>query len=548
MRKLCAGLFVICYFVLNAVVHGATIEIEGKALDCPKDSTGVFVCDKDGSKILVVDTGYGFSAVSKSSSKYPIIKLVDKVSDGSRVLFEASDYLKSKAPDSKVKRFNDSKSIITSLNGVKHPLAQEIIADAKEYLKSHKDGEKELSITIGGDEGTYQCRMGDTRKLSQTETKLNDLYGNVKCEYYSCQKSGSDEKVLAFLPNEGSFQNASVLKMKDGQAQYLTGGFKAIASDGMTYLEEGKSESDDELYDPRLAKADIDPSLMVPSKYEESKTSFSYLSSLAENNFQADSEGLCNSSNVKDLFALQKKIGKEMKDHLSEAELVEYLKMVDGSISSYYVDKKKGQSLGCLYQGKIVDNSVLAKFDHLKDISIPKPVTKYLTEEEVQKLFTDAKNMKDIPFGYKYDGCYARAHIMSRRFEQMGIAAQKVWIKGVLTVPGTDIEWNYHVAPVVEVKKKDGKIEKYVIDPSLTDKAVTVDQWVATMDRGYKGPIMKTTYPFPLNGGSFDRTVVAISSAEPLAPADMIATEEQKMEFSTQVLKQFSEVLASRGR
>ncbi|AUN99007.1 hypothetical protein DOM21_05915 [Bacteriovorax stolpii] len=548
MRKLCAGLFVICYFVLNAVVHGATIEIEGRALDCPKDSAGVFVCQKDAEKILVVDTGYGFSAVTKSGSKYPIVKLVDKVSDGTRVLFEASDYLRSKAPDSKAKRISDTKAVISSLKGVKHPLALELVADAKEYLKNNKGGEKELNLTIGNEKEAYQCRMGETRKLSQAETKLDELYGNVKCEYYSCQKPGSDEKVLAFLPTDNSFQGPSVLKMKEGQAQLVVGDFKATGKDGVTYLEEQKSTGDEELYDPRLLKADIDPSLMVPSKYEASKSSFNYLTNLNENNFTADAEGLCSSNDIKDLFSLQKKIGKEMRDHLSEAELVEYLKMVDGSISSYYVDKKKGQSLGCLYQGKIVDNSVIQNFDHLKDISIPKPVTKYLTEEEVQKLFTDAKNMKDIPFGYKYDGCYARAHIMSRRFEQMGIAAQKVWIKGDLKVPGTDIEWNYHVAPVVEVKKKDGTIEKYVIDPSLTEKAVTVDQWVAKMDRGYKGPIMKTTYPFPLNGGSFDRTVVAISSSEPFAPMDMPITEEQKMGHATQVLKEFSEVLASRGK
>lgn len=548
MRKLCAGFFVVGYFVLTAVVHGATIEIEGRSLDCPKDSVGVFVCQRDAEKILVVDTGYGFSAVSKSGSKYPIVKTVDKVSDGSRILFEASDYLKTKTPDTKVKRIAATKAVISSLKNVKHPLAQEIVADAKEYLKNNKGAEKELSLMIGGEEGAYQCLAGDTRKLTQTEAKLDDLYGNVKCEFYSCQKPGSDEKVLAFLPAETSYQGASILKMKEGQAQLVVSDFKAVGKDGLPYLEEEKSAGDEELYDPRLLKADIDPSLMVPSKYEASKSSFSYLTNKNVNNFAADAEGLCNSSNVKDLFSLQKKIGKEMSDHLSEAELVEYLKMVDGSISSYYVDKKKGQSLGCLYQGKIVDNSVIKNFDHLKDISIPKPVSKYLTEEEVQQLFTDAKNMKDIPFGYKYDGCYARAHIMSRRFEQMGIAAQKVWIKGNLKVPGTDIEWNYHVAPVVEVKKKDGSIEKYVIDPSLTEKAVTVDQWVAKMDRGYKGPIMKTTYPFPLNGGDFDRTVVAISSAEPFAPADMVASEEQKMEYATQVLKEFSEVLASRGK
>lgn len=548
MRKLCAGLFVFCYLALNAVVHGATIEIQGNKMDCPKDASGVYICQRGTEKIIVVDNGYSFNAVSKSNGKYPIITLVDRVTDGNRVLFEASDYLKVKSPDSKIKRINDSRIISQALNNVKNPLVQELVADAKEYLKNNREGEKELRLKIGDEKEVYQCLAGETRKLTPLEERSRENNDDLRCNYYSCQKTGSDEKVLAFFPIGGSFQAPSVLKMKGGQAKLLNGDFKALSLDGQTYLEEEKGETDEDLFDPRLVRADIDPSLMIPSKYEESKSSFSYLTSLIDNQSLVASKDFCSSDNVKELFTLQSKIGKEMKDHLAEAELIEYLKMVDGGISSYYVDKQKGQSLGCLYQGKIVDSSVLKNFDHLKDISVPKPVTKYLSEDEVQKLFIQAKNMKDIPFGYKYDGCYARAHIMSRRFEKMGIAAQKVWIKGMLSVPGTDIEWNYHVAPVVEVKKKNGKIEKYVIDPSLTDKAVTVDEWVATMDRGNKGPVMKTTYPFPLNGGAFDRTVVAISSAEPFAPADMAASETQKMETATMVLKEFSEVLANRGK
>lgn len=547
MKKLCAGLFVACYVVMTAVVHGATIEFDGKTLECPKKSNGVFRCDDNGVPTIVVDTGSGFAAISGNPDKHPTFRIVDKVTNDGRVLFEISEYYETKQQDSKVKRLNDASTVISSLKDVKDDLAQSLVKDAREYLKNNRNSDKELNLTVANNPPPYACVRGETKKPSKNE---QSVFGESapQCDYYACQKEGSDEKVLAYFPTGYSFQSPSVMVMKGGQAKLISGDFKAVTKDGLPFIDEEKAIDEESLMDPRLSRADIDPSLMVPSKYEESKSSFGYMVSLNDNNFTQETVSFCASDNVKKLFELEKKTGKEMKDHLAEAELVEYLKMVDGNIGSYYVDKKKGQALGCLYQGKIVDSSVIKNFDHLKDIAVPKPVVKYLSVDEVQKLFADAKSMKDIPFGYKYDGCYARAHIMARRFEQMGIAAQKVWIKGELSVPGTDIQWNYHVAPVVEVKDTDGKIVKYVIDPSLTDKAVTVDEWVAKMDKGNKGPVMKTTYPFPHNGGSFDRTVVAISSAEPFGPVDMKeATEEQKMTTATAVLKEYSAVLAAHG-
>ena len=157
--------------------------------------------------------------------------------------------------------------------------------------------------------------------------------------------------------------------------------------------------------------------------------------------------------------------------------------------------------------------------------------------------------MKDIPFGYKYDGCYARAYLMSRRFEKMGISTQKVWIKGKLFVPGTDIEWDYHVAPIVDVKDKNGKIQKYVIDPSLNSKAVTIDEWVASMGKKTKGPVMKTTYPIPANVVDFQRTTVGISSNNQFVPDDLPdLTEEKKIEHVNKIMKKFSALLAEQGK
>ena len=39
------------------------------------------------------------------------------------------------------------------------------------------------------------------------------------------------------------------------------------------------------------------------------------------------------------------------------------------------------------------------------------------------------------------------------------------------------VEWGYHVAPTVPVKRKDGTVTDMVIDPSLSNKPLTPAEW-----------------------------------------------------------------------
>ncbi len=101
MRKFCAGMFVVCYVVYSAIVYGATVEVSGKKLECPRKAAGVFSCTDNGSEFLVVDEGRGFVAISRNADKHPTVELVDKVMDGERVLFEVSPLRKKTKLDSK---------------------------------------------------------------------------------------------------------------------------------------------------------------------------------------------------------------------------------------------------------------------------------------------------------------------------------------------------------------------------------------------------------------------------------------------------------------
>ena len=67
--------------------------------------------------------------------------------------------------------------------------------------------------------------------------------------------------------------------------------------------------------------------------------------------------------------------------------------------------------------------------------------------------------------------------------EQKGIICGKAFVEGKLKVDSAEfgeIEWRYHVAPIVMVKV-NGKNVPYVIDPSIFDKPVPYTEWKGKM-------------------------------------------------------------------
>jgi hypothetical protein len=106
-----------------------------------------------------------------------------------------------------------------------------------------------------------------------------------------------------------------------------------------------------------------------------------------------------------------------------------------------------------------------------------------LTQAQADALFKDLANPgNNIPFNWPYNGCYARAHEMRRLMEGKGIESEKLFIYGNLivtgpSIPGGVVTWGYHVAPTIQVQGKDGKPVSMVIDPSLSDKPLTNEEW-----------------------------------------------------------------------
>ena len=138
-----------------------------------------------------------------------------------------------------------------------------------------------------------------------------------------------------------------------------------------------------------------------------------------------------------------------------------------------------------------------------------RPETTQVTMQTAKELFTELAGatfetssgvQSPIPFHYPVDGCYDRAHVMAQLLTEKGYASEKVFAisrksggKPGLRVP-TDyaddnmsagqqpaVQWWYHVAPIIKVQNNKGQVAEMVIDPSMTNQPITIDQWTGMM-------------------------------------------------------------------
>ncbi len=111
--------------------------------------------------------------------------------------------------------------------------------------------------------------------------------------------------------------------------------------------------------------------------------------------------------------------------------------------------------------------------------------------EQAGHVFEWMAAQDDISFGYANDGCYARAHLMIRRMQAMGLTPGKAWafarsneeMLHVTTRTGAAVRWSYHNAPTLKVRGSDGSVQTYVIDPALFGRPVTLEAWKRAMIR-----------------------------------------------------------------
>lgn len=157
--------------------------------------------------------------------------------------------------------------------------------------------------------------------------------------------------------------------------------------------------------------------------------------------------------------------------------LVDTVNLAYGALSD--VEKGLRPESDCHPSHHRVDRSV--RHATLQSISgQPFPVD-IISFDYAKQLFDVFARQERIPFRYPNDGCYARAHAMTRMLERRGITAGKAFIEGELRVetpndPSGFVEWGYHVAPTILIER-DGVVHQYIMDPSMFTEPVPIERW-----------------------------------------------------------------------
>jgi hypothetical protein len=111
-----------------------------------------------------------------------------------------------------------------------------------------------------------------------------------------------------------------------------------------------------------------------------------------------------------------------------------------------------------------------------------------VSEEQAMEIFRSMR--RENLLWSAIDGCAARSHIMGQLLEQRGIITGKVfarptwyWRRIVPNVRENEngrVRWNFHVAPFIAVRR-EGRVEKWIIDPSTFSRPVPESQWLEMM-------------------------------------------------------------------
>lgn len=151
---------------------------------------------------------------------------------------------------------------------------------------------------------------------------------------------------------------------------------------------------------------------------------------------------------------------------------------------------------------KNLKKNEMAYISEFKRIQLYRPIEKEIPEDSLAGILENfislsCENTRNctartpcIPFDYKVDGCYARAHYMRKILaEKYHYDCEKIFLHGRLRAvndggcKGRCVAWSYHVAPYVAVRKKDNSIVNYVIDPSLDHRPLSQEEWIKLQEQ-----------------------------------------------------------------
>lgn len=545
--------------LLHAEELIVTVEGVGNPIVCQSDAPSMYLCPNGQKPFLVKHNSSGFTALGRDDKKNSKFFRVIQVESLGKTLFQGPkkipleiDKFKSLGTEysdkvGMVTTFFNSNENESEAQRLKGSEAYEVIAQKhiaqKDELKNKLDEiYKEKKYTVELSDGKkLNCTRETTRPLAEKEYKRysNTEYG-MQCGSFKCSpvtvngKKYEPTLIYKSSPYSGFPATVHLLNKDEIGPKVLVRKVFSTKSptplvDNTPYIEslEGDEENENVTRLPEILKQDRQK-IAFYKDYDTIMPIDHY-----KNICASDAPGLSQLISAKE----------KLFDKLANLELAEFIQVLaDGSLTSEFVDINKAIGGGCLYNGVYFNPQAFEKINILKkDLYPDKHIEKTISLEKAKELFNKALAMKDISWKYKSDGCYARAHLVARRFEAEGVRVDKVWLKGELYVPEEDLSWGFHVAPILYVEDK-GVIQKMVIDPSLFDKPVTVAEWDKKMTKKNLRESSLTAFPFPDNAATVERTAIAFSSSDPYVPGDNVDMKEaEKMEKAMDAMKRYKQ-------
>jgi hypothetical protein len=103
-----------------------------------------------------------------------------------------------------------------------------------------------------------------------------------------------------------------------------------------------------------------------------------------------------------------------------------------------------------------------------------------VTHDQANLIFNRFVQNCEISFHYPETGCNVRAYWMGLLLAKQKIASRLIWVEldSPVSTEFGEMDWSFHVAPIVNVEISPGVRVDAVFDPSLFDRFVSVNEFV----------------------------------------------------------------------
>lgn len=429
-----------------------------------------------------------------------------------------------------IKYFKDNNEEIISIDGQ----ASQTIADSLNTqaiaLKKlfYKQDENNNEIEISGSPKFEEIKKEGIKKildlqsqldliLSNLELKINDkrfecnrLKSKVstsQCSIFECSDN-QDTKVMVglFQTIQGTY-SSSIVYMKNNEI------FNTPAGD--IYLGDSKNNEVIKSYKNEYSESmpGTSGSKIYPSSFSNKNQAALFVLNPAMVGLFTSMLSVCSEDAEKKFYKAQQ----GLIDDIGQFELKEYITQLGNMTLNSFIHPENLTSASCELNGKLYSPEAFQKLNEIQNFYQSSFQEKnVITPEKASRLFEMALKNKEIYWENTNDGCYARAEIMKKQFQEENIHVDKAWIAGDLSDGASNKvkSWDYHVAPLVYVKGKNGEVQKMVIDPALFDGPVTVEKWIARTTEKSKYKNIETVFPMPVNNFYAGKNTYTITNGE----------------------------------